>query len=131
MRVGLNEEPELKIVIFIKGLSANTAKKVDLEPHLSFNDVCNLTIKIKKQLRNRKHFPTPSTNRSPISIKEFPSHPKIETTLTHTKTLDKGKAIANKPTKSSEGKNCFNYHGYCHFKADYSNRTTLKEMEDI
>jgi len=48
MRVGLNEDNELTIVRFINGLSPNIANKVELQPHLSFNDVCHQVIKIEK-----------------------------------------------------------------------------------
>ena len=48
MRVGLDEEPELKIARFIKGLSPSIANKVDLRPYLSFDDVCHLAIKVEK-----------------------------------------------------------------------------------
>jgi len=40
MWVVLNEEPELKIARFIKGLSHSVTDKVDLHPYLSFDDVC-------------------------------------------------------------------------------------------
>ena len=48
MRLGLNEDNELTIARFIKGLSPNIANKVELQPYQSFNDVCHLTIKIEK-----------------------------------------------------------------------------------
>jgi len=63
MRVGLNEDNELTIVGFIKGLSPNIAHEVELQPYLSFNDVCHLTIKIEKQLKGRKPFAMPSPHR--------------------------------------------------------------------
>jgi len=46
MRVGLDEEPELKIARFIKGLSPYITSKVKLQPYLSFDDVCHLAIKV-------------------------------------------------------------------------------------
>jgi len=48
MRVGLTEDSELTIARFIKGLSPSIAHKVELQPYLSFNDVCHLAIKIEK-----------------------------------------------------------------------------------
>jgi len=36
MRVGLDEELELKIARFIKGVSSSIANEVDLQPYLSF-----------------------------------------------------------------------------------------------
>ena len=60
MTVKLNEDNELTIARFIKGLSPSIANKVKLQPYLSFNDVCHLAIKIEQQLKGRKPFPTPS-----------------------------------------------------------------------
>jgi len=48
MRVGLNEDVELKVVRFIRGLAPNIANKIDLQPYLFFDDVCHLSIKVKK-----------------------------------------------------------------------------------
>jgi len=47
MRVGLDEEPELEIARFIKRLSHSIAK-LDLQPCLSFDDVCRLAIRVEK-----------------------------------------------------------------------------------
>jgi len=58
MRDGLSKESELKIVRFIKGLSLNVYKKVDLQLYLSFDDVCNLAIKVEKQYKGRNFFHT-------------------------------------------------------------------------
>ena len=62
MRVGLNEDHDLTISRFIKGFSPIIANKVELCPYLSFNDVCHLAIKIEKQLKGRKRFPTRSAH---------------------------------------------------------------------
>ena len=56
MRVGLDEESELMIARFIKGLSPSIGNKVELQPCLSFDDVCHLAIKIEQQLKDRKSF---------------------------------------------------------------------------
>ena len=56
MRVGLDEEPELKIARFIKGLSPSIASKVELQSYLSFDDVCHLAIKVEKQLKGWQPF---------------------------------------------------------------------------
>jgi len=52
MRVGLDEEPELNIAKFIKGLFPSIANKVNLQPYLSFDDVFHLSIKVKRQLKD-------------------------------------------------------------------------------
>ena len=56
MTVGLDEEPELKMARFIKGLSPSIASKVELQPCISFDDVCHLGIKVEKQLKGQKPF---------------------------------------------------------------------------
>jgi len=63
MRVGLNEDNELTIVRFIKGLSHIITNKLELQPYLSFSDIFHLAIKIEKQLKDRRPFPIPSPHR--------------------------------------------------------------------
>ena len=48
MRVVLDEESKLKIARFIKRLSPNITNEVDRQSDLSFDDVCNLVIKVKR-----------------------------------------------------------------------------------
>jgi len=45
MRVGLNEDNELAIAKFIKGLSPSIANKVGLQPYLCISDVFHLAIR--------------------------------------------------------------------------------------
>ena len=47
-KFGLNEDSELTFDTFTKGLSPSIANKVELQPYLSFEEVCNLAIKIEK-----------------------------------------------------------------------------------
>jgi len=86
MSACLNEVVELKIARFTKGLSPNIANKVDLQSYLSFDDVCELAIKVAKQLKGRKSYHT-SLTRGPFT------HNDIEI-LSQVKTLDKEKGIA-------------------------------------
>ena len=84
MRVVLNEKPKLKIVRFVKGLAAIIANKVEVQPYLSCNDVCNLAIKVDKQLKGWKSFPTcPNKSRSTHSDSETPPHKSKLTGMTH------------------------------------------------
>jgi len=88
VKVGLDAESELKIARFIKALSLSIASKVELQPYLSFDDVCHLAIKIENQLKGRKSFH--------ISLTKFSStHIKSETPPPHVKALDKSKEIAS------------------------------------
>jgi len=96
---------------FIKGLSPSVANKVELQPYLSFDDVCNLAIKTKGQLNARKSFQTTSSNWPQRTPKSFSSHNKIDTTPSLVKALDKGKGIASEPPNRLEGKKCFKCHG--------------------
>ena len=47
MRVGLDDEPELKIARFMKGLPPSIARMVKSQSYLTFDDVCHLAIKIE------------------------------------------------------------------------------------
>ena len=79
----------------MKSLFSNITKKVDLQPWLLFEDVCNLAIKIKKQLKGGKLYPNPLSNWSYISMKGFTTYSKTETTPTPTEALDKSKRITS------------------------------------
>ena len=48
MSIGLDEEPDLKISMFIKELFPAIVNNVDLKPYLSFHDVCHLASKVEK-----------------------------------------------------------------------------------
>jgi len=65
MRVGLDEELELKIARFINELSLTIASNVELQPYLTFDDVCHLAIKIEKQFKGMKTLHT-SLTKSPL-----------------------------------------------------------------
>jgi len=121
MRVGLNEDNELTIAKFIKGLSPSIANKVGLQPYLSINDVCWLAIKIEKQLKGRRPFLTPSPYRPESTPKVFSCHNKIDHTPTPINEFDKDRGIFSEPSKRLDGKKCFTCHGYGHFQAYYPN----------
>jgi len=81
MRIRLNEDNELTIARFTKGLSPSIANEVKLQPYLSLNDVCHPAIKIEKQLKGRRPFSTPSPHRLQSTPKGFSSHNKVDPTL--------------------------------------------------
>jgi len=116
MRVYLKEEPKLKISRSIKGLSLSIANKIkmDLQPYLSFDDVCHLVVKVEKQLNGWKFFQTISI-RPQSTPKDYSSTNKVDTTPMPIKTLDKGKGIVSEPPKRLEGKKCFKCHDYGYF----------------
>ena len=54
---------------------------IDLQPYPLFDYVCNLVVKVEKQLKVTKPFLTLFVNLFHITIKEFTPHSKIETTI--------------------------------------------------
>jgi len=96
---------------FINGLSLNIANKVDLQPYLSFDDVCYIAIKVEKQLKGRKSFHI-SRTKGPFI------HNDIKTLPPQIKALNKGKGVTTKPFKRFEEKKCLKRHGFGHFQAD-------------
>jgi len=78
-------------------LSPSITNKVDLQPYLSFDEVCNLAIILKRQLEGRKSFETSLT-------KSFSTHIEIETLPLEIKALDKGKRIGSEPFKKLKGR---------------------------
>ena len=119
MRVGLNEDNELTIARFIMGLSPNIANKMNTTLFIP-SDVCQLAIKIEKQLKCRKPFLTLSPHRPQSTPKDLSCHNKVDHTLTPIKAFAKGKGIASEPSKMLEGKKCCKCHGYGHFQVDRS-----------
>ena len=105
MRILLDQEPELRITRFIKGLSPNMANKVDLQACLSFDNVCSLAIKLFRDNLRVK-------NNSTLLYQKPITYIEIKPILPHIKLLDKGKGITSESPKKLEGKKCFNYHGY-------------------
>ena len=111
----LDEDNELTIARFMKGLSPSIANKMKLRPCLSLDDVCNLTIKIERQLKGRKLFQSRSSNWPQGTPKSFSFLNKVDTIPTPIKTLDKDKGIASEPSKRLEGKKFFKFHDYGYF----------------
>ena len=52
----MNEDEKLTIARFIKELFPIIANKVKLQSDLNLDDVCNLAIKMERQLKGRKAF---------------------------------------------------------------------------
>ena len=120
------KNPSSRLLGSLKGLSPNIASKVELQPQLSFDDVCHLVIKIEKKLKDRKSFHTSLTKSSSTHVKSESPPPQV-------KALNKGKGIAREPCKRLEGKKCFKCHSFGHFQADCPTRKafTIKVAEEI
>jgi len=80
---------KLKIARLIKGLFPSIANKVDLEPYLSFDDVCHLVVKVEKQLKGQKTFQTASSIHPSSTPKGYSMLNKAITAPTAVKTLKK------------------------------------------
>ena len=62
LKVGLNKDDKLAIARFINRLSPSIANKVTLQLYLTFDDVCNLAIKVERQVKGRKVFQISSSD---------------------------------------------------------------------
>lgn len=87
---------------------------MELQPYLSFDDVCNLAIKNEKHLRVENPFKT-LLKLPEGTHKGFSSHNKVDATPTAIKTLYRGKGITSEPPNMLEGKKCFKCYSYGHF----------------
>jgi len=75
-------------VRFLRGLDQGIAKKVDLQPYWSFEDVCKLAIKVERYSKNKKPFtnsyshpnppPKPYTSLKPYSAPTPETQAKID-----------------------------------------------------
>ena len=117
------------MIRFLKGLNLSILDKVELQPSWTFEDACKLTVKVEKQLKSRRAYPSGLAKLFAL-IRTFNSY-----RLDHTPKEDKGngngKEIAEETTKNH--KKCFNCHGYGHFQADRPKRKvlTIKKIEDV
>ncbi|KAK4260359.1 hypothetical protein QN277_003486 [Acacia crassicarpa] len=129
MTSGLQEIQEQKIARFIGGLNNDIAKKVELQPFWTFEDVCKLPIKVEKRSKSKKSTSTSSSFFKNYSITGDSSSPKN----IKEEEKEKVKEAPKEFKKKLDGKKCFKCQGYGHFQADCSNRRvmTLKEIEEI
>jgi len=125
MRVGLNEDSELTIARFIKGLSLNIANQVKLQPYLSFDNICNLIIKIDNNLRVKNLLELLALLAPKAPPRFSPPTIKLTQHLYLLKPFDKNRRITNEIHKRLEGKKWFNCHGYSYFHTKYPNQRTL------
>jgi len=56
IRSGIKEEPEQMMARFLSDLESSIAKKVDIQPCWSFEDVCKLAIKVEKYSKGKRLF---------------------------------------------------------------------------
>ena len=115
----------------LRWLEPSIAKKVDIQPYWSFEDVCKLPIKVQNYSKGKRQIG--STYTKPTTPPKPYTPSKTEMALKETRSNDKGKCFVKEFSKQLDSKRCFKCQGYGHFQADYPNRRvlTLKEIEDI
>jgi len=102
MRVGIEEEEDLTIARFLSGLNYNIKDKVELFPYHNFNDLIQMSIKVKQQLLRRpSHKDSPFFfSKSDFQKKDF-SKEKESTHKNLTKVSDKSESFTNKMVVTS------------------------------
>ena len=128
----MEERREQKIAGFIAGVHPDIREKIELQPNLTFEEVCNSVVIFDKQRRKNvaKGVSKPFTNRSyspPIKTSDSKTNGKKVSSPT-----EKGKS----PDTFKDGTpkvTCFKYNGVGHYKRDCpTNRVmTMKEVRVI
>ena len=106
---GIHEPQEQTVVRFLNGLNLLIARKVELQPYFTLDDVFKLALKVEKRKKEKKVFTKPLP-REQVSSKP-PFKPFIPRKPEGTSRVDKGKTVAlprpKELPKKLEGKKCF------------------------
>lgn len=129
MRYGAEEGEEQIVARFLGALRSDISDMVELQPYWSFNDVCQLALKVEKQLKARSR----STLSKPGPIKAEVAHNPTPVTTTNRSGPIKAEATggssgsAAAPTRVTK---CFKCYGLGHFARDCPNKHLVTLTED-
>ncbi|XP_048502869.1 uncharacterized protein LOC125498660 [Beta vulgaris subsp. vulgaris] len=135
MLCDVDEKAEHKIARFIAGLDKKLAKKVDLQPYWSFEEVVQVAMRAEKYVKAKKastfkHFVKQGDKRSGGAKREEGSSSTTPTRFDKFKG-DKGKSST--PLATEERRICFKCKGYGNILKDCPNNRvmTLRDIQEI
>lgn len=131
--------PKLKeqtIARFLRGLWQDITNIMELQPYCSFEDVCKIAIKIKKQRKNIRLSITNTFTKGTSFSNGSSSNAKPKTSSRDKgkeKVVKQHKEKSNSTRTNQNDKKCFKCLNYGHFQSNCPNQRmmTLKEMQAI
>lgn len=129
----LEERTEHKIARFITGLERRIAKKVDLRPHWTFEEVCNMALKVEKYTKGMK-VANPKPYTKPFSkVVEDKGGSYTNKFTPKFEKFKKDERKSSGPLTGEDKRICFKCKGYGHVIKDFpSNRVmTLRDVQEI
>ncbi|KAG6531552.1 hypothetical protein ZIOFF_005366 [Zingiber officinale] len=135
MRCDVLEPEEQIIARFLGGLRYEIGNVVQLQPYWTYNDVCQLALKVEKQQKESSRFGGRfssgggASNRGSASAsKNTPAAKDVKQKYVASKDDGAGFVKSSGPTNQ---KTCFKCKGFGHFAADCPNRRTITFIEEV